>query len=52
MRPTGAKYSPAPWVGNNYTEEMERVLKKLDGWGLTIVKTSDGKYSLVKKEGK
>lgn len=37
---------------NNLTEEMERVLKKLDGWGLTIVKTSDGKYSLVKKEGK
>lgn len=37
---------------NNSTEEMERVLKKLDGWGLTIVKTSDGKYSLVKKEGK
>ena len=37
---------------NNSTEERERVLKKLDGWGLTIVKTSDGKYSLVKKEGK
>lgn len=37
---------------NNSTEEMERILKKLDGWGLTIVKTSDGKYSLVKKEDK
>lgn len=35
---------------NNSTEKMERVLKKLDGWGLTIVKTEDGKYSLVKKE--
>lgn len=37
---------------NNSTEEMERVIKKLDGWGLTIVKTEDGKYSLVKKEEK
>ena len=37
---------------NNSTEEMERILKKLDGWGLTIVKTSDGKYSLVKKDDK
>lgn len=37
---------------NNSTEEMERVQKKLDGWGLTIVKTEDGKYSLVKKEEK
>lgn len=37
---------------NNSTEEMERILKKLDGWGLTIVKTKDGKYSLVKKEEK
>lgn len=37
---------------NNSTEDMERILKKLDGWGLTIVKTSDGKYSLVKKEDK
>lgn len=35
---------------NNSTEEMDRVLKKLDGWGLTIVKTKDGKYCLVKKE--
>lgn len=37
---------------NNSTEEMERVQKKLDGWGLTIVKTSDGKYSLMEKEEK
>lgn len=39
-------------IENNSTEEMERVQKKLDGWGLTIVKTEDGKYSLVKKEEK
>ena len=37
---------------NNSAEEMERVQKKLDGLGLTIVKTEDGKYSLVKKEEK
>lgn len=37
---------------NNSTEKMERILKELDELGLTIVKTSDGKYSLVKKEEK
>lgn len=37
---------------NNSTEEMERILKKLDGWGLTIVKAEDGNYHLVKKEEK
>ena len=33
-------------------EEMERIRKALDKRGLTIVKTSDGKHSLVKKEEK
>lgn len=37
---------------NNSTEEMERVLKKLDEAGLAIIKTEDGNYRLVKKEGK
>lgn len=37
---------------NNSTEEMEMVLKKLDEAGLAIIKTEDGRYSLVKKEGK
>lgn len=37
---------------NNSTEEMERILKKLDGWGLTIVKTEDGNYILKEKEEK
>ena len=52
MRPLGAKYSPAPWVGNNFTEKMERILKELDELGLTIIKTEDGKYLLKKKEKK
>ena len=52
MRPTGAKYSPAPWVGNNCTEEMERILKELDEVGLTIKKTEDGNYRLMEKEEK
>lgn len=37
---------------NNATEDMKRILKKLDEVGLTIVKTSDGKYSLMEKEEK
>lgn len=52
MRPLGAKYSPAPWVGNNYTEKMERILKELDELGLTIKKTEDGNYILKEKEEK
>ena len=52
MRPIGAKYSPAPWVVNNYTEKMERILKELDEVGLTIKKTEDGNYLLKEKEEK
>lgn len=37
---------------NNSTEKMERILKELDGWGLTIKKTEDGNYILKEKEEK
>lgn len=37
---------------NNSKEEMERIQKKLDGWGLTIKKTEDGNYILKEKEEK
>lgn len=52
MRPLGAKYSPAPWVGNNSTEEMERILKELDEVGLKLKKTEGGDYILKEKEEK
>lgn len=34
----------------NATEDMERILKKLDEVGLTIKKTEDGNYRLMEKE--
>lgn len=37
---------------NNSKEEMERIQKKLDGWGLTVKKTEDGNYILKEKEEK
>ena len=37
---------------NNSKEEMERIHKELDGVGLTIIKTEDGKYLLKEKEEK
>lgn len=36
----------------NATEDMERILKKLDEVGLTIKKTEDGNYRLIEKEEK
>ena len=36
----------------NSTEEMERILKKLEEVGLTIKKTEDGNYRLMEKEEK
>lgn len=29
MRPLGAKYSPAPWVGNNYTDRVRKTVEKV-----------------------
>lgn len=52
MTPIGAKYSPAPWVVNNYTEKMERIIKELDELGLTLKKTEGGDYILKEKEEK
>lgn len=36
----------------NSTEEMERILKKMEEVGLTIKKTEDGNYRLMEKEEK
>lgn len=36
----------------NSTEEMERILKKMEEVGLTIKKTEDGNYRLMAKEEK
>lgn len=36
----------------NSTEEMERILKKMEEVGLTIKKTEDGNYRLMEKEKK
>lgn len=36
----------------NSTEEMERILKKIEEVGLTIKKTEDGNYRLMAKEEK